>query len=85
MPMLVKFYQRHPENPENPFHPDSDKLELKCVTSIIKFENSPILIILIPTKCHKTPGSVLIKWVAHCNLVNSIIIELKLISKKASS
>ncbi len=37
MPMLVKFYQSHPENPENPFHPenpDSDKLELKCVTSV---------------------------------------------------
>jgi hypothetical protein len=35
MPILVKFYS-HPENPENPFHPDSDKLELKCVTSVIK-------------------------------------------------
>ncbi len=33
MPMLVKFY---PENPENPENPDSDKLELKCVTSVIK-------------------------------------------------
>ncbi len=32
MPMLVKFYS-HPENPENPENPDSDKLELKCVTS----------------------------------------------------
>ncbi len=35
MPMLVKFYQSHPENPENPENPDSDKLELKCVTSVI--------------------------------------------------
>ncbi len=34
MPMLVKFYQSHPENHENPFHPDSDKWELKCVTSV---------------------------------------------------
>jgi hypothetical protein len=33
MPMLVKFY---PENPENPENPNSDKLELKCVTSVIK-------------------------------------------------
>ncbi len=33
MPMLVKFYQSHPENP---FHPDSNKLELKCVTSVNK-------------------------------------------------
>ncbi len=24
MPMLVKFYQSHPENPENPENPDSD-------------------------------------------------------------
>ncbi len=39
MPMLVKFSKSHPENPENPFHPenpDSDKLQLKCVTSVIK-------------------------------------------------
>ncbi len=35
MPMLVKFYQSNPENPENPENPDSDKLELKCVTSVI--------------------------------------------------
>ncbi len=27
----------HPENPENPENPDSDKLELKCVTSVIKY------------------------------------------------
>ncbi len=33
MPMLVKFYQSYPENPENP---DSNKLELKCVTSVNK-------------------------------------------------
>jgi hypothetical protein len=28
MPMMVKFYQTHPENPENPFHPDSDILRI---------------------------------------------------------
>ncbi len=39
MPMLVKFYQSHPENPENPENPDSDKLELKCVTSVNKTDN----------------------------------------------
>jgi hypothetical protein len=37
MPMLVKFYQSHPENPENPENPDSDKLELKRVTSVNNF------------------------------------------------
>jgi hypothetical protein len=40
MPMLVKFYQSHPENPENPENPDSDKLELKCVTSVIYYESN---------------------------------------------
>ncbi len=35
MPMLVKFYQSLPENPFHPENPDSDKLELKCVTSVI--------------------------------------------------
>ncbi len=28
MPMLVKFYQSHPENPENPENPDSDILRI---------------------------------------------------------
>ncbi len=37
MSMLVKFYQSHLENPENP--PDSDKWELKCVTSVNKLKN----------------------------------------------
>ncbi len=27
---------KNPENPENPENPDSDKLEFKCVTSVIK-------------------------------------------------
>jgi hypothetical protein len=36
MPMLVKLYQSHPENPFHPENPDSDKLELKCVTSVKK-------------------------------------------------
>jgi len=41
MPMLVKFYQSNPENPENPENPDSDKLELKCVTSVKLFYKIP--------------------------------------------
>jgi hypothetical protein len=36
MAMLVKFYQSHPENPFHPENHDSDKLELKCITSEIK-------------------------------------------------
>ncbi len=37
MPMLVnQLYQSHPENPFHPENPDSDKLELKCVTSVTK-------------------------------------------------
>ncbi len=53
MSMLVKFYQSHPENTENTENPDSNKLELKCVTSVINLvfysENSKIQSILIQT------------------------------------
>ncbi len=34
---MVKFYQSHPENPENPFHPDSDIFR---IFTLVKFYQS---------------------------------------------
>jgi hypothetical protein len=46
MPMLVKFYQSHPENPFHPENPDSYQWELKCVTSVNNYTDKNQIVIL---------------------------------------